>query len=92
MKQIDIESRRLGLANTFMPLNIKPESPKPSGNAIAINFDVQSTDVDKKLTIPILNKPFDILANYYIEYDLKVEGTVKPTFCFFSPLKDGNPV
>jgi arylsulfatase A-like enzyme len=87
MKQVDIESRKIGVANAFLPLKIKHENPKPSGSAIAIEFDIKSADDQNIQTIQILNKPFNILADYYIEYDIKVDGTATPSICFFSPLK-----
>ncbi len=92
MKQVDVESRKIGVANAFLPLNIKHENPKPSGSAIAVNFDIKSADDQKKQTLHILNMPFNILADYYLEYDIKVEGTAIPSVCFFSPLKADKPI
>lgn len=87
LKQIDIEARKIGVANAFLPLNIRPENPKPSGNAFAVDLDIKSGEDKNLQTIQILNEPFNILPDYYLEYDIKVVGDATPSVCYFSPFK-----
>lgn len=90
LAQITIESKKYGVANIHLPLDIKRAKPKAKRKIIAI--DITSEDDLKKQTLKILKKDFTILANYYFEYDIKVDSNSELSYCYFSPIRGTNPV
>lgn len=90
--QIDVEAKKIGAAYSHIPLNIKPAKPTPMGSAIAINLDASApADLTKK-TIYLFNKGFEVLPEYYIEYDIKVDTKAELSYCYLSPLKEEKPI
>ncbi len=89
LAQMKIESINKGVANIHVPLNIKPSNPNPNGNYLSIDISAE-TDL-KKQTITIFKKKLDILADYYLEYDIKVDPKSDLSFCYFSPIRGVNP-
>ena len=88
--QIEIESRKTGAAKMHLPLDIKLASPKAKGNRMAITI---SSDADlKKQTIKILKTDVALLANYYLDYDVKIDPKSELSFCYFSPVRGNNGV
>jgi arylsulfatase A-like enzyme len=88
LTQITKEAKKYGVASIHLPLDIKPAKPKPSGKVLAIEI---GSEVDlKKLTIKILKKEISILADQYIEYDIKVDSTSELSYCYFSPIRGTN--
>jgi hypothetical protein len=85
LAQIAIESKKTGVANIHLPLNIKPTEAKAKRKIIAI--DITSQDDLKKQTIEILKKNFTILPDYYFEYDIKVDPKSDLSYCYFSPIR-----
>ena len=92
LKQIDIECRKMGVASTHLPLPIVAQKPKPSGNALMIEFENNSSDDSKKQTLFLFVKEFKVLPDTYIEYDIKVDTQAKLSFCYLSPLKANNTI
>ncbi len=90
LTQIDIESKKAGVANIHLPLAIKSVEPEAKGKFLAI--DISSENDLKKQTIKIVKKNFAILADYYFEYDIKVEPISALSFCYFSPIRGANAV
>lgn len=90
LAQIVIESKKYGVANIHLPLDIKRAKPKPKRKIIAI--DITSEDDLKKQTLKIVKKDFTVLANYYFEYDIKVDSKSELSYCYFSPIRGTNPV
>ncbi len=88
--QIEIESKKTGVAKMHLPLNIKQVSPNSKGNRMAITI---SSDADlKKQTIKILKTDAALLANYYLDYDVKIDPKSELSFCYFSPIRGNNSV
>ncbi len=90
LAQIAIESKKYGVANIHLPLDIKQEEPKAKRKIISI--EITSENDLKKQTLKILKKKFTILANYYFEYDIKVDSKSELSYCYFSPIRGDNPV
>ena len=90
LAQIVIESKKAGVANIHLPLAIKSVEPEAKGKFLAI--DISSENDLKKQTIKIVKKNFTILADYYFEYDIKVEPISALSFCYFSPIRGANAV
>ena len=90
LTQISIESKKYGVANIHLPLDIKHVKPKAKRKIIAI--DIASEDDLKKQTLKILKKDFTVLANYYFEYDVKVDPKSELSYCYFSPIRGANPI
>ena len=90
--QIDVEAKKIGAAYSHIPLNIKPAKPAPLGSAIAINLDASAPSDLTKKTIYVLNKGFEVLPEYYIEYDIKVDTKAELSYCYLSPLKEEKPI
>ena len=90
LKQIDIESKKTGVAKVQMPLDIKPTKPNASGNVIAI--EIASEEDLKIQTLKILKQEITILADYYFEYDVKVDSTSNLSFCYTSPIRGTNSI
>ncbi|NDP26799.1 MAG: sulfatase-like hydrolase/transferase [Flavobacterium sp.] len=90
LKQIEKEAKKSGVANVHLPLDIKNAKPKAKGKILAI--DVSSDDDLKKQTIKILKNDFTVLADYYLEYDIKVDPKSEMSFCYFSPIKGANSI
>lgn len=88
--QIAIEAKKYGVATIHKPLDIKAEKPAPSGKVLAI--DISAENDLKKQAIKILKKEFTILADYYLEYDIKVDPTSELSFCYFSPIRGENGI
>ncbi len=86
--QMSIQSKKTGVANIHLPLDIKPSLPNAMGKILSI--DISSDDNPKKQSIKILKKEFTILANYYFEYDIKVDPKSALSFCYFSPIRGEN--
>ena len=53
---------------------------------------ISSEDDLKKQTIKIVKKNFNVLPDYYLEYDIKVDSKSELSFCYFSPIRGTNPV
>jgi arylsulfatase A-like enzyme len=90
--QIDIEAKKIGAAYSHLPLNIQPVLPNPQGSAIAIDLEIKSQDELTKQTLRLFNMSFEVLPEYYIEYDIKVDSKSEITYCYLSPLKDMKPI
>jgi arylsulfatase A-like enzyme len=90
--QIDVEAKKIGAAYSHLPLNIQPAQPHPRGSAIAIDLEMKSPSDLTKQTIYLLNKSFEVLPEYYIEYDIKVDSKSDLLYCYLSPLKEGKPI
>ena len=90
LAQIAIEAKKYGVANIHKPLNIKSENPNPSGKVLAI--EIASENDFKKQTVKILKKEITILADQYLEYDIKVDPTSELSFCYFSPIRGTNGI
>ena len=88
--QIAIESKKYEVPNIHLPLDIKRAKPKAKRKIIAI--DITSEEDLKKQTLKILKKDFTILADYYFEYDIKVDSKSELSYCYFSPIRGTNPV
>jgi arylsulfatase A-like enzyme len=90
LDQIAIESKKYSVATIHQPLNIKQSKSKPEGKVLAINI---SADADlKKQSIKIIKKEFTILADYYLEYDVKVDSQSDLSFCYFSPIRGASGI
>ncbi len=90
--RIDIEAKKIGAAYSHIPLYIKPGSPNPAGSAIAINLDItRQADLNNQ-SLYMFNKEFETLPEYYIEYDIKADTKAELSYCYLSPLKNGNPM
>lgn len=85
LAQIAIESKKIGVANIHLPLAIKVEKPKPAGKVLEIAINSEK-DL-KKQVIKIIRNQCTILADYYLEYDIKVEPSSELSFCYFSPIR-----
>lgn len=92
LRQIEVEARKMGAANSHTPLNIKSSNANPQGIAIAIDFDIKSQQGLKKQTLFVINNSFNILPDYYIEYDIKVDSKASLSYCYFSPLKGNKSI
>ncbi len=90
LTQIEIESKKAGVANVHVPLNIKPAKPNPKGKILAI--DISSEDDLKKQTIKMIKEDFTVLPDYYFEYDVKVDPKSELSFCYFSPIRGENSI
>jgi arylsulfatase A-like enzyme len=90
--QIDVEARKIGAAYSHLPLNIQPTKADPRGSAIAINLDMKTPADQTKQTLYLFNKSFEVLPEYYIEYDIKVDSESELTYCYLSPLKEEKPI
>ncbi len=90
--QIDIEARKIGAAYSHLPLYIQVAKPDPRGSAIAINLDIKTTTELTKQTLFLFNKSFEVLPEYYIEYDIKVDSKSEIAYCYLSPLKEEKPI
>lgn len=90
--QIDIEAKKIGAAYSHLPLNIKPVKPAPHGNAIAIELNIQSEAELQKQTLLLLHRSFEVMPEYYIEYDIKVDSKSELSYCYLSPVKDEKPI
>lgn len=90
LAQITSEAKKYGIANIHLPLNIKAEKPTPSGKVLAI--DISAENDLKKQIVKILKKEFTILADYYLEYDIKVDPSSELSFCYFSPIRGANGI
>jgi hypothetical protein len=90
--QIDVEAKKIGAAYSHLPLNIQPAQPHPRGSAIAVDLEMKSPSDLTKQTIYLLNKSFEVLPEYYIEYDIKVDSKSDLLYCYLSPLKEGKPI
>ena len=88
LSQITQEAKKYGVANIHLPLNIKPAKPQPSGKVLAI--EIGSEADFKKVTIKVLKKEITILADQYLEYDIKVDSTSELSYCYFSPIRATN--
>ena len=90
LNQITIESKKVGVALMHLPLDIKAEKPNSKGKILAIDI---SSEVDlKKQTLKIIKKEFTILADYCIEYDIKVDPKSELSFCYFSPIRANSSI
>jgi hypothetical protein len=88
--QIEIESKKTGVAKMHLPLDIKQLGPNAKGNRMAITI---SSDADlKKQTIKILKVDAPVLANYYLDYDVKIDPKAEVSFCYFTPVRGNNGV
>ncbi len=85
LNQIAVESKKTGVANIHLPLNIKSAKAKAKHKIIAI--EVTSEDDLKKQTIEVIKKNFTILPDYYFEYDIKVDPKSELSYCYFSPIR-----
>jgi arylsulfatase A-like enzyme len=85
LEQVAIESKKYGVATIHQPLNIKPSPAKPEGKVLAIAISAENEL--KKQSIKIIKKDFTILADYYLEYDVKVDAQSDLSFCYFSPIR-----
>lgn len=90
LMQIDIESKKTGVAKMHLPLDIQLTSPKAKGNRMAITL-FSGADV-KKQTIKILKTDAKLLADYYLDYDVKIDPKSEISFCYFSPVRGNNGV
>ncbi len=90
LEQIAIESKKYGVATIHKPLNIKSSQAKPSGKVLAIAISAEN-DL-KKQSIKIIKKDFTILADYYLEYDVKVDPQSDLSFCYFSPIRGASGI
>lgn len=90
--QIDVEAKKIGAAYSHLPLNIQPAKPDPRGSAIAIELEIKSQDDLTKQTRHLLNKSFEVLPEYYLEYDIKVDSKSDLSFCYLSPLREEKPI
>jgi arylsulfatase A-like enzyme len=90
LAQIDIESKKTGVAKMHLPLNIESSKPNAKGNRMAIN--ITSEAGLKKQTLKILKSEFNVLANYYLDYDVKIDPKSELSFCYFSPVRGNNGV
>jgi hypothetical protein len=88
LTQITKEAKKYGVASIHLPLDIKSAKPQPSGKVLAIDISAEA-DL-KKLTIKILKKEISILADQYLEYDIKVDSTSELSYCNFSPIRGTN--
>ncbi len=91
-QQIDIEAKKIGAAYSHIPLYLKPAAPNPLTNVIAIDLDMKTEADLKKQTLHLFNHSINILPEYFIEYDIKVDSKSELSYCYFSPLKDGKPI
>jgi len=90
--QIDIEAKKIGAAYTHLPLDISYTKPDPNGSAIAIELDSKLTAELTKQTLHVFNKNFEVLPEYYIEYDIKIDSKSDLSYCYLSPLRDEKPI
>lgn len=79
-----------GVSFLILWLDIKRDKPKAKRKIIAI--DITSEDDLKKQTLKILKKDFTNLADYYFEYDSKVDSKSELSYCYFSSIRGTNPV
>jgi len=90
--QIDLEAKKVGAAYSHIPLYLNPIQPNPSSGAIAIELEAKTAEDLKKQTLYLFNKSINILPEYYLEYDIKVESNIELSYCYFSPLKEEKPI
>lgn len=90
--QIDVEAKKIGAAYSHLPLNIKPAQPDPRGSVLAIDLEMKLPDELTKQTRYLFNKSFEVLPEYYIEYDIKVDSKSELSYCYLSPLKVEKPI
>jgi hypothetical protein len=90
--QIDVEAKKIGAAYSHLPLNIQPAQPAPRGSVLAVDLEMKSPADLTKQTLYLFNRSFDVLPEYYLEYDIKVDFKSDLSYCYLSPLRLEKPV
>jgi arylsulfatase A-like enzyme len=90
LKEIALASKKTGVATMHLPLTMKATAANSVQNTLAVTLNF-TTDL-KQQTLKILKKEVPILADYYLEYDIKVASPSLLSYCYFSPLRGNNSV
>jgi hypothetical protein len=73
-------------------LAIQPSKPAPRGIAMSIELEMKSPADLTKQTLYLFNKSFEVLPEYYIEYDIRVDSKSEISYCYLSPLREEKSV
>jgi arylsulfatase A-like enzyme len=90
--QMDVEAKKIGAAYSHLPLAIQPSKPAPRGIAMSIELEMKSPADLTKQTLYLFNKSFEVLPEYYIEYDIRVDSKSEISYCYLSPLREEKSV